>query len=88
MNDLKALKAKNICEVTWLRFKEIPIVREIQYERKRVFFFANDQLQSTKALEEYYKSDYHKFADLLQDTRNYLFTKLNSESSDQIENSI
>jgi hypothetical protein len=75
----KLLKAKSIGEVAWLKMKNIEVIKEVQYERKRVFFFDDSQLQATNALKEYYESDYSKFADLLQDTRMYLFGKLQQD---------
>lgn len=74
--DLKLLKAKNLGEIAYLKLKGIPIVKELQYERKRVFFFLDDKMQATNALKEYYTSDFSKFADLIQETRLYLFQKL------------
>lgn len=75
----KLLKAKDINEVAWLQYKNISVVKEVQYERKRVFFFLDDKLQATEALEEYYNSDASKFADKILDVRKYLFNKLNNE---------
>jgi hypothetical protein len=76
----KTLKAKDINEVAWLKSKEIPVINEVQYERKRIFFFLDDKLQATNALKEYYNSDYCKFANAIQDVRKYLFQKLSEEN--------
>jgi hypothetical protein len=81
---VKCFKAKTIDEIAWLRFKEIPVIREIQYERKRVFFFLDDKLQASDAIKEYYNSDYYKFAQQIQEVRMDIFMKMPSEVTKEV----
>lgn len=77
MENLIGFKAKTIYEIAYLKMKGIPIVKEIQYERKRVLFFKDDLKESTNAIKEFYDSGYNTYAEQIQEVRDYMFQKLN-----------
>lgn len=86
MDYQNGFKAKTIYEVAYLKMRGIPIIKEIQYERKRIFFFADDQRQSTNAIKEFYASGFLEYAQEVQDVRDYIFKKLNESNKSESNN--
>lgn len=69
-------KAKNIGEISFLKFKKVPITKIATYNSKSNIWFENGNKEADMALAEYYSKDYVEFFDVIQQTRKELFNLL------------
>jgi hypothetical protein len=80
INEFESLrKAKNIGEISFLKFRKIPVKKIVTYDNKSTFWFENKNKESDNVLAEYYTKDYIEYFDVIQQTRKELFTLLNKD---------
>jgi len=69
-------RVKDIGEIAFLRFKNIPLIKIDTYEKKSICWFQNINGESDSAILEYYNNGFSGFYSSIKESRQFLFNRI------------